>query len=74
MIGGAELGGQGGRGTIAGQRRQDEIGGRSLIESVDLEGSLIGGEEEQLLAQDGSAERAAELVLFQVRLGLAGGS
>jgi len=73
VVGGAEGGGEAGGAAIGGERREDEVGGGGLVEAVNLAGALVGGEEEDLPLVDGTAERGAELVLFEVGLGLSGG-
>ena len=73
VVGGTELSGEGGGGTIVGQGRQDGVGGGSGIESVDLAGALVGAEEEELPGADGAAQGGAELVLFEIGFGLSGG-
>ena len=73
MVGGTELGGQRGGGTVVGQRRKDGVGGRSGVQSVDLPRALVGAEEEELPAADRAAQGGAELVLFEIGFGLPGG-
>ena len=73
MIGGTELRGQRGGGTVVGQRRKNGIGGGSGIQSVDLPRALVGAEEEELPAAYRAAQGGAELVLFEIGFGLPGG-
>ena len=73
MIAWAELGRQGRRRPVAGERRKDDRGHGGGVQTVHLPRSLVGAEKEPLIPEDRAAQRHSELVLFQIRFGLPGG-